>query len=374
MATYKVIQDVEAEDKILGPLSLKQFAFAGVAMAISFLAFMVAKATVIYTAIVFVPLIVPPLLLALPLGRDQPTDVWLAAQIRFFLKPRRRIWDQSGIKDLVTITVPKRIERIYTNGLDQNEVRSRLKALADTIDSRGWAVKNVNVNLYSNPAHANISDRLVDPASLPQTVQATDIRADDDMLDPFSNPTAQHFDQLVQQAALDRRADAMATVQAARQQTASQQPATTPDDFYFLHQPPQEQVPRDATMFAAQVVTPKVSSIEDSTFLHDDTAMSIDEQAALEEIKSHKNTAYINPHHKTLKTTQQQLQEEQLRQQAVAAQEAAETPVTPPKSRATIELSQTNDVSVASIASIAKHEQTKREALNDGDEVVVSLR
>ncbi|MGH7158305.1 MAG: PrgI family mobile element protein [Candidatus Saccharimonadales bacterium] len=31
MATYKVIQDIEAEDKILGPLTLRQFIYAGVA-------------------------------------------------------------------------------------------------------------------------------------------------------------------------------------------------------------------------------------------------------------------------------------------------------------------------------------------------------
>ena len=31
MATYKVIQDIEAEDKLLGPLTLRQFIYAAVA-------------------------------------------------------------------------------------------------------------------------------------------------------------------------------------------------------------------------------------------------------------------------------------------------------------------------------------------------------
>ena len=30
MATYKVIQDIEAEDKLVGPLTLKQFIYAGI--------------------------------------------------------------------------------------------------------------------------------------------------------------------------------------------------------------------------------------------------------------------------------------------------------------------------------------------------------
>lgn len=109
MATYKVIQDIEADDKLFGPFSLKQFIFAGTAAGFAFLAFVVASKTVIYAAIPFLPFILVPAVLAAPLGRDQPTEVWLAAQIRFFLKPRKRIWDQSGLKELVTITVPKNL-------------------------------------------------------------------------------------------------------------------------------------------------------------------------------------------------------------------------------------------------------------------------
>ena len=92
MATYKVIQDIEADDKLFGPLSLKQFIFAGIAAGIAFLAFVVASKTTPYAAIPFVPFILVPAILAAPLGGNQSTEVWLAAQIRFFLKPRTRIW------------------------------------------------------------------------------------------------------------------------------------------------------------------------------------------------------------------------------------------------------------------------------------------
>ena len=39
MAVYKVIQDIEAEDKLLGPLTLKQFIFGAVAVGFAFVAF-----------------------------------------------------------------------------------------------------------------------------------------------------------------------------------------------------------------------------------------------------------------------------------------------------------------------------------------------
>jgi hypothetical protein len=79
--------------------------------------------------------------LAFPWRGEQPTEVWALAKVRFYVKPRKRIWNQTGIRDLVTITVPKQIERNYTNGLSQTEVRSRLKALAATIDSGGGRSK-----------------------------------------------------------------------------------------------------------------------------------------------------------------------------------------------------------------------------------------
>ncbi len=37
MATYKVIQDIEAEDKFLGPLTLKQFIFGAAAVFFGYL-------------------------------------------------------------------------------------------------------------------------------------------------------------------------------------------------------------------------------------------------------------------------------------------------------------------------------------------------
>lgn len=170
MAVYKIPQDVEADDKFVGPLSFRQFIYCGIVAICCYLSFLSVVKGVWPTLILFVPVIVVFGFLGFPWGRDQPTEIWLAARIRFFIKPRVRIWNQSGIKDLVTITAPKRIERHYTNGLTQSEVNSRLTGLADLLDSRGWAVKNSSVNLYSNPAGGYtqvVDDRLVDVASLP---------------------------------------------------------------------------------------------------------------------------------------------------------------------------------------------------------------
>ena len=153
MATYKVLQDIEAEDKIVGPLSLKQFIFAFVAAAILGVGWFVGGRTNQWAFAAFVVPALPFIFLAAPLGRDQSNDVWLGAKLRFWFKPRVRKWSQSVSQEFVTITSPKKEEHVYTDGLSHQEVRSRLQTLANAMDSRGQLVGDVNGNL-TNPQTA----------------------------------------------------------------------------------------------------------------------------------------------------------------------------------------------------------------------------
>lgn len=200
MATYKVIQDIEAEDKFVGPLTLKQFIFASIMVVCLYLAFVLYTKHLWPLAIVLLPVIIVSGFLGFPWHRDQPTETWLIAKLRFFFKPRKRNWDQSGINELVTITVPKHIEKHLTNQLGQEEVQSRLKALANTIDSRGWVIKNVDASVYSQPSFAgqgSASDRLVDVSALPQAVPTLDTNAANDILDVDNNPVAHQLESMI---------------------------------------------------------------------------------------------------------------------------------------------------------------------------------
>jgi hypothetical protein len=214
MGTYKVIQDIEAEDTIIGWMTPRQAVYAAIVIVSGFICFMLATRGAWWLAIPFLPHMILFAVLAGPFVHDQPSEVWLLAKIKFFLKPRRRIWDQSGIKELVTITVPKKIERNLTDGLTQSEVKSRLSALANTIDSRGWAVKNVNMNLYAQPAYATVdSDRLIDHSAMPQQVPDYDVYAADDVLDAQNNPAAQQLQQMVSQSTQAHRQQLIAQMQ-----------------------------------------------------------------------------------------------------------------------------------------------------------------
>lgn len=198
MATYKVLQDIEAEDKLLGPLSLRQFIYAVIVVVMGYIVFRVFFIQP-FLVIPFLPPMVLFGILAAPFGHDQSSEIWLLAKIRFILKPHLRTWDQGGLQQLVSITAPKKIIQNLTNGLDETQVKSRLEALAQTIDTHGWAVKGVDVNLYATPAYAQqSSDRLVDASSIPSFgTPDVDVNSRDDILDTHNSPVAQQMSRLV---------------------------------------------------------------------------------------------------------------------------------------------------------------------------------
>jgi hypothetical protein len=197
MATYKLIQDIEAEDHILGPLTLRQFIYGLVAALFFYLSYIVTIKHVVFLLIIFLPPALLATFLAFPFGKDQPTEIWALAKIRFLFKPRKRIWDQSGIKQMVTVTAPKKIEEHFTNGLSQGEVKSRLRALADTLDTRGWAIKHVGANDASQFIVPENSQRLVDIHAIPQPVPDYGITPRDDMLDEYQNPENQQLNTMI---------------------------------------------------------------------------------------------------------------------------------------------------------------------------------
>lgn len=350
MGTYKVIQDIEAEDKLLGPLSLRQFIYAIVVIVLGFIAFQFSK----INTVLVIPFIPPMLffgLLAAPLTKDQSSEVWLLAKVRFFLKPRRRIWDQSGIKELVTITAPKKIEKILVKDLSQIEVKSRLEALANTIDSRGWAVKNVNVNLFAQPSYVlgqADSDRLIDPSLMAQDVPAFEVTAAEDMLDT-QNSRAQALEQKI---ATSSQTHKQQVVQNMHKPAQAQQ---APADYWFLNQTPQQPAqPGMATFNKSSVVQPGQNITQTAPT---SITPSDDEKALLDKIHKEKSRATpANSHLKTLRP--------------LSEQAPAPTPPKPAPSPVISNLAANNDLNVETIA---RQANKKPEKLDDG-EVVISLR
>ena len=141
MAEYKVPQDVEADDKLLGPFSFRQFVYLLIAAGLIALAVGLFQIFPLL-AIIPVPFILLFAALALPLKKDQPMETYLAALISYYLKPRKRLWTPGQRESSILITAPKVVEDIRTRNISGEEATSRLSFLADIVDSEGRAINN----------------------------------------------------------------------------------------------------------------------------------------------------------------------------------------------------------------------------------------
>jgi PrgI family protein len=377
MAIYKVLQDIEAEDKILGPLTLRQFIFGLITAFLLYICFICIAKGAPYLLVIFLP---PALLagfFAYPFGRDQPTEVWAVAKIRFLFKPRRRVWDQSGVQELVTITVPKKVERVLTDGLSQNEVQSRLKVLAKTIDSRGWATKNVNVNLYSHPILPNSggSDRLVDASSMPQEVPNYDVQPADDMLDEVNNPIAQQFDHMINASTQNHRKQIISEMNDTNPKPLK--PADPkPDDYWFMNQPalPANLPPSQGMFASSQVVQPGSddSAVPSGNATPDEEALAAKlkaNNASTQQIYySHLRTIQPLGSKPTPTSTDQPVTDNKPADDAAAL---PPTPSPPPHDPAILSLANNNDLNVATLAREAYKAKNPEEPPQD--EVIISL-
>lgn len=231
MAVYKVPQDVEADDKLIGPFSFRQFIYLLIVAAAGFIGWVLSQ-LFIPLAIIVLPVIIFFGALALPLRKDQPMETYLAAIVSFYLKPHRRLWDPDGIQSLVEITVPKVIEVQRAKDLTEDEAERRLSYLASIVDSRGWAVRGVQSQTPSAPSSMN-SDAYYEA----QTAQ--------DVLDDTSG-VGQAFETRLDQADAKRHQEMVQRMQAqvaapapVVQQPIQQQAPVAPQMPYIA--PPQSQ-------------------------------------------------------------------------------------------------------------------------------------
>ncbi|MBR3368898.1 PrgI family protein [Candidatus Saccharibacteria bacterium] len=140
MAQYKVPQDVEADDKLVGPFTFRQLCYLFIAFGLGALAVLLFNIFPLLAAIP-VPFILFLLVLCNPFKKDQPMETYLAALINFYLKPNKRFWNPGQRESTITITAPKKIEGPRIRAISEDEASHRLSFLADIVDSNGQAVR-----------------------------------------------------------------------------------------------------------------------------------------------------------------------------------------------------------------------------------------
>lgn len=218
MATHKVPQDVEAEDKLIGFLSLKQFIFTILGLGFGYLTFFFFTRVHPVTALIWVLPTFVFFVLGLYQRKDQPVEVYLASALRFYLKPHKRKWDQEGFEERVIITAPPKIEHQYTKSFSGQEATGHLTNLSRLMDSRGWTSKMVGE--WQNPTLALAAasdDRLVQPQDIPSMNPTGYGQQPVDVQDAVNSRIAQTFDSKIQQAENATHQQAIKRLQRARE-------------------------------------------------------------------------------------------------------------------------------------------------------------
>jgi hypothetical protein len=202
MGQYKVPQNVEAEDKILGPLTFKQFIYFLIGFGWAIVCFAIFRAVPVLMILVAMPPTTLFLLLAFFNRDGQNFEQLLVAMVQFFASNRKRAWYKDDLAETFHIEpTPLAAELTQRN---PDDVRSELEKLANLIDSRGWNhPQELEPLVLPNTAHA---DR---PVPLPPVTPTAPDEVPTDILDLKQSPLAQNLAELLREAAEDVREEAM---------------------------------------------------------------------------------------------------------------------------------------------------------------------
>jgi len=138
---YKVPQKIDLEDKIIGPLTLKQFLYLlGGGIIIYLILSTYPKSIWVYLVIFLLALL--SIAFAFVKIQEQDLAFVLFSIIKYLLRPRQRFWNKEvHIKKFVEIKKTKTEEKPEFVPKNPEKIKSRLEALSEIIDTHGWGKK-----------------------------------------------------------------------------------------------------------------------------------------------------------------------------------------------------------------------------------------
>jgi hypothetical protein len=203
---YKVPQNVEAEDKIIGPLTLKQFIYALIGVAWGLISFAILHKLLPLMLLIGLPPTGLFLLLAFFTRDGQNFEQLLIAMVGYFANPRRRRWIKEEVVESFHIeATPVVKEQSQRNPAD---VRSQLEHIANMVDSRGW-------ENHALPASSGVPTMPQNQVAYPTTAASapaalvTEPAPSEDIFDLQNSPLAQNLSELINNAASDVRLEAI---------------------------------------------------------------------------------------------------------------------------------------------------------------------
>ena len=140
---YSVPQNIEVEDKILGPFTLKQFLYMiGGGMSVYLLFLIVAPISFTLFTVIALPISLITLALVFVKIGERPFITFIGYFITFTNEPKIKTWQKST--RIKSIMVQSREEaaqgkKDIAKRTKEGLVRSRLEELAMIVDTKGWS-------------------------------------------------------------------------------------------------------------------------------------------------------------------------------------------------------------------------------------------
>lgn len=165
---YKTPHKIDLEDRVIGPLTMRQFGFVFTGGLIDYLLFTTLAPR--YGNSIFAVVAILPTLLSLALAflkvQDQPFGNALISLVLYFFRGQKFVWQHT--EDPIFLEL-KRTDPISKNPPAKNVQASDLDRLAAIVDQRGWSAAEVN-QPTATPNGVSLYGRVISTAEvLPNT-------------------------------------------------------------------------------------------------------------------------------------------------------------------------------------------------------------
>ncbi len=133
---FKVPQNIDLEDKIVGPLTLIQFVYVLVGGLICYIIFQLLADYMVIVVIIDLPIALIALAMAFLKIQDQPLAHFIVAGIAYFQKPKIRFWRRQGQSPSVIYQAPVKSKSDLAPPPKKQIEKSDLEKLAHALDTR----------------------------------------------------------------------------------------------------------------------------------------------------------------------------------------------------------------------------------------------
>ncbi len=143
MRQAMVPSDIDVEDKILGPFTLKQFIYLLIGTMAVFIIYTIFKKVLILFVILSLPVVLLTIAFVFYKFNEQPFEQFIASFIAFYMNPSKRIWNRDTTLADIGI-IPEEERKTELTEMPKKKSTSRLDELAYMLDNQGWENQSNN--------------------------------------------------------------------------------------------------------------------------------------------------------------------------------------------------------------------------------------